>query len=292
MSSPGHQPLPLSTAPSHQRRSWFTRLLRSQSCLIGGMLFLLILGMALSAGWLFPGDPLELVAEPFLRPGQDPAYLLGTDMLGRDILAGIVHGSRASLLIAGVATLISGVLGVAGGLASGYFGGGIDREISRVAVFFQTMPPFLFALAIVAIVRPSVATIAVAIGVTSWPNLARLVRAEAQKLRHSEMVQASIALGASDLRIILRDILPNTLTPILVSVSLLVATAILTESALAFLGLGDPNIASWGNMVGSGREVLRTDWYIATLPGVAIVVTVLALNLLSDGLAEVLDPRS
>jgi peptide/nickel transport system permease protein len=134
--------------------------------------------------------------------------------------------------------------------------------------------------------------IAVSIGITSWPNLARLVRAEAQKLRNSEMVQASIALGAGDLRIILRDILPNALTPILVSTSLLVATAILTESALAFLGLGDPNVASWGNMVGAGRQVLRTDWYIATLPGIAIVITVLALNLLSDGLADVLDPRS
>ncbi|MFT4510254.1 ABC transporter permease [Caballeronia sp. 15711] len=291
MSNSIAQLTPGPAAVSRKRRSWLMRLVRSPSCVIGGGLLLAILVMAAVAGWLCPGDPLELVADPFLRPGRDPAYLLGTDMLGRNILAGIVHGSRASLLIASVATLIAAALGIAGGLAGGYFGGRVDREISRVTVFFQTMPPFLFALAIVAIVRPSVATIAIAIGITSWPNLARLVRSEAQKLRDSEMVQASIALGASDWRIIIRDILPNTLTPILVSTSLLVATAILTESALAFLGLGDPNVASWGNMVGSGREVLRTDWYIATFPGLAIVVTVLALNLLSDGLAKVLDPR-
>eukprot|EP01037_Dinobryon_pediforme_P029244 gene29244-32814_t len=161
----------------------------------------------------------------------------------------------------------------------------------RVTEFFQTIPAFLFALAIVAVVQPSLLTIALAIGVTSWPSLARLVRAEVLKLHHSDMVQASAALGASDLRIMLRDILPNTLTPILVSTSLMVATAILTESSLAFLGLGDPNSVSWGNMVGAGREVIRTDWYITTLPGIAIVVTVLALNLLGDGLAAVLDPR-
>ncbi|GAB5096870.1 ABC transporter permease [Caballeronia sp. HLA56] len=269
-------------------RRWHAalRFLRAPSALIGGVLLVAIIAVALCAQWLRPGDPLELVAEPFLRPGQDAAFPLGTDMLGRDILSGLLYGARASLVIAAASTFISVVIGVVAGLFAGYFGGWLDREINRVTVFFQTVPPFLFALAIVAIVQPSVMTIALAIGVTSWPNLARLVRAETQKLRHGEMVQASIALGASDLRIIVSDVLPNTMTPVLVSSTLLVATAILTESALAFLGLGDPNVASWGNMVGAGREVLRTDWYIATLPGLAIVVTVLALNLLGDGLAS------
>lgn len=286
---------PVTTSPAASPpagRSFAARLLRTPSALIGGVLLLAVIAAALSAGWLFPGDPLELIAEPFLRPGQDAAWPLGTDMLGRDILAGIFHGARASLVIAAAATAISVLLGMSAGLASGYFGGWLDREINRLCVFFQTVPPFLFALAIVAIVQPSVITIALAIGVTSWPNLARLVRAETQRLRHGEMVQASIALGASDWRIIVHDIVPNTLTPVLVSTSLLVATAILTESALAFLGLGDPNVASWGNMVGAGREVLRTDGYIATLPGLAIVVTVLSLNLLSDGLAALLDRRA
>jgi peptide/nickel transport system permease protein len=213
-------------------------------------------------------------------------------MLGRDLLTGIFHGARVSMLIAGVSTLIALVLGVSGGVLAGFYGGRTDAALMRVAEFFQTVPSFLFALAIVAVLRPSLSSIALAIAVTSWTPLARLLRAEVLKLRHGEMVQASIALGASDARVILREILPNTLTPVLVSTSMMVATAILTESSLAFLGLGDPNVVSWGNMVGAGREVLRTDWYVCTLPGLAIVLTVLALNLLGDGLADVLDPRA
>ncbi|RFB67500.1 MULTISPECIES: ABC transporter permease [unclassified Herbaspirillum] len=282
-------PASLIAAPT--TRGWFARLLRSPSALIGGVLLLLVVLMALSSPLLFPGDPLDMVAEPFLHPGVDAAHLLGSDMLGRDLLSGIFHGARVSLLIAVVSTLLALVLGISGGLLAGYYGGLADALLMRVTEFFQTIPSFLFALAIVAVVQPTLVTIALAIGVTAWPSLARLVRAEVLKLRHSEMVQASAALGATDLRIMLRDILPNTLTPILVSTSLMVATAILTESSLAFLGLGDPNAVSWGNMVGSGREVIRTDWYITTIPGIAIVITVLALNLLGDGLADVLDPR-
>ena len=283
--------LPASQIAAPQRRRWWHRLLRSPAALVGGTLLLLVLAMALSAPWVFPGDPLDMVTEPFVRPGVDAAHLLGSDMLGRDLLSGIFHGARMSLLIAVVSTLLALVLGMSGGVLAGYYGGRIDALLMRVTEFFQTIPAFLFALAIVAVVQPSLLTIALAIGVTSWPSLARLVRAEVLKLRYSDMVQASAALGASDLRIMLRDILPNTLTPILVSTSLMVATAILTESSLAFLGLGDPNSVSWGNMVGAGREVIRTDWYITTLPGIAIVVTVLALNLLGDGLAAVLNPR-
>ncbi|MFL9927088.1 ABC transporter permease [Herbaspirillum lusitanum] len=282
---------PASRIAGPRQRGWPARLLRSPSALTGAVLLALVLMMAASAGWLFPGDPLDMVAEPFLHVGADPAFPLGTDMLGRDLLSGIFHGARVSLLIAVVSTLLSLALGVSGGLLAGYYGGRADALLMRVTEFFQTIPSFLFALAIVAVAQPSLLTISLAIGVTAWPSLARLVRAEVLKLRHGEMVQASAALGASDTRIMLRDILPNTLTPILVSTSLMVATAILTESSLAFLGLGDPNASSWGNMVGAGREVIRTDWSIATIPGIAIVVTVLALNLLGDGLADVLDPR-
>lgn len=268
------------------------QMLRSPSALIGWGLLLVVLVMAAGADLFYPEDPLAMVAEPFLRPGADSAFLLGTDMMGRDIAAGIVHGARASLLIALMATLVALVLGIALGLAGGFHGGAIDAATVRLTEFFQTVPPFLFTLTIIAVIQPNLWTIALAIGLTSWPGLARLVRAETLRLRHGEMVQASIALGAGDWRIITRDILPNAMAPILVSTSLMVATAILTESALAFMGLGDPNVASWGNMVGSGREVLRTDWYIAALPGAAILLTVLALNLLGDGLADALDPRS
>jgi peptide/nickel transport system permease protein len=278
-------------APARPSHGLLRRALRSPSALVGGVLLLGVLAMALSAGWLFPGDPLDMVAEPFLRPGADRAHPLGTDMMGRDLLAGVFHGSRVSLAIAAASTAIALLLGVSGGLLAGFYGGRVDTVVTRITEFFQTVPSFLFALAIVAVLQPSVAHIALAIAITSWPPLARLVRAEVLKLRHGEMVQASIALGASDARLILQEILPNVLTPVLVSTSLMVASAILTESSLAFLGLGDPNIISWGNMVGAGREVLRTDGFVATLPGVAIVVTVLALNLLGDGLADLFDPR-
>lgn len=268
------------------------RLLARPSAVVGLALLAVVLVAAAGADRFFPEDPLAMVALPLLPPGEDPAFPLGTDMLGRDIAAGVFHGARVSLLIGVVATLVSLVIGVGIGALAGYYRGALDRALMRVTELFQTIPPFLFALAIVAVLQPSIPTIVGAIGVTSWPSLARLVRAEVLKLRTSEMVEASIALGAGDARIILRHILPNAAGPILVSASILVATAILTESSLAFLGLGDPNVVSWGGMVGAGREVLRTDWYVATLPGVAIVIAVLALNLLGDGLNDALDPRS
>ncbi|GGF68364.1 ABC transporter permease [Azorhizobium oxalatiphilum] len=273
------------------RSGFLWRLLRRPSGVVGLLLLAAIIAVAASAPLLYPDDPLDMVAQPFLWPGQDAAYPLGTDMMGRDIASGIFHGARVSLLIGAVAASVSLLIGTATGALAGYYGGRTDAALMRVTELFQTIPPFLFALAIVAILQPSIPTITLAIGITAWPSLARLVRAEVLKLRNGELVQASIALGAGDLRIIVLHILPNTLAPIIVSASILVASAILTESSLAFLGLGDPNVVSWGGMVGAGREVLRTDWYIATLPGLAIVVAVLALNLLGDGLNDALDPK-
>ena len=268
-----------------------TRSRISTSALTGGLVLILILAGAAAAPFLYPGDPLDMVASPFIWPGTDPAYPLGTDMLGRDIAAGILHGSRVSLLIGLVATLVSLVIGGAFGAVAGFYGGRTDWALMRATELVQTIPPFLFALAIVAILQPSVPTIVIAIGLTAWPSLARLVRAEVLRLRNGDFVQASISVGASHRRIILLEILPNALAPVIVSASILIAGAILTESSLAFLGLGDPNVASWGGMVGAGREVLRTDWYIATLPGLAIVAAVLGLNLLGDGLNDLLDVR-
>lgn len=278
-------------APPARSRGVVLRLLRRPSGLVGAVLLVAILAMVAVAPLLFPNDPLDMVAQPFLWPGQDPEFPLGTDMLGRDLASGIVHGARISLLIGVVASLVSVVIGVAVGALAGFYGGKADEVLMRLTELFQTIPPFLFALAIVAILQPSIAAIVVAIGLTSWPGLARLLRAEVLKLRKGDFVQAAVASGASDIRIILRHILPNALAPVIVTSSVLVASAILTESGLAFLGLGDPNVMSWGAMVGAGREVIRTDWYIATLPGIAIVAAVLALNLLSDALNDVLDPK-
>jgi len=269
------------------------RILRRPSGAVGSAVLALVGLAALSAEIVRPGDPLDMVAAPFLWPGTESSYPLGTDMLGRDLAAGLLYGARVSLLIGVVATAITlGIgIGVGAGALAGFYRGRLDQALMRTTELFQTIPPFLFALAIVAVLQPSLTTITFAIGVTAWPSLARIVRAEVLALRDGEMVQAAIALGAGDARILLLHILPNVLGPVLVSASILVATAILTESSLAFLGLGDPNVVSWGGMVGAGREVLRTDWYVAALPGLAIVAVVLGLNLLGDALADALDPR-
>lgn len=282
---------PVLPAVRAARTKWLVRLLRQPSAVAGLILIAAVVAMAVFADRLFPEDPLDLAGQPFLRPGEDGAFPLGTDMLGRDLASGTFHGARVSLLIGAVATAVSLGIGVGIGALAGYYGGKVDAVLMRLTEFFQTIPPFLFALTIVAILQPSIATIVGAIGVTSWPSLARLVRAEILKLRQGDMVQAIVALGASDTRIIILHLLPNAFGPIIVSASVMVASAILTESSLAFLGLGDPNVVSWGGMVGAGREVLRSDWYIATIPGIAIVIAVLGLNLLGDGLNDAIDPK-
>ncbi|MES2188044.1 MAG: ABC transporter permease [Pseudomonadota bacterium] len=236
-------------------------------------------------------DPLAMVARPYLWPGTDMAHPLGTDMLGRDLLAGILHGARFSLLIGLAAGLLAALFGLLVGSVAGYCGGAIDALLMRVTDIFQTMPSLVFTIVLVVILRPTVGSIVLGIAVTSWPNIARLVRAEALRLRHSEFVQAAAVQGLGDLRIIGIHILPNVLSPAVVMASILVGHAILTEASLSFLGLGDPNIASWGSMIGSGREVLRTAWYMTAIPGVAIFLTVIALNLIGNALNDLLNPR-
>ena len=257
---------------------------------LGLAVFLLVLGMALSAPYLFPEDPFAMVTRPLLWPGESRAYLLGSDMLGRDVLAGIFHGARVSLAIGAAATAAALGVGVLVGALAGYHGGALDDLLMRSTEAFQTIPPFVFVIVVVVIARPSIASTVLAIALVSWPSVARLVRAEFMALRHREFVQACRAVGMGDLRIVFRQILPNALAPIIVTASIMVATAILTESALAFLGLGDPNVMTWGSMIGAGREMLRTEWYLTAIPGLAILVTVLALNLVGEGLNDALNP--
>ena len=256
------------------------------------LMFLLFVGaVALAAPWLYPEDPLAMVARPFLWPGQDLDYPLGTDSLGRDVAAGIVWGARISLLV-GIAAMLLGVaIGLAVGSIAGYFGGWIDEGLKRFIEIFQTVPNFVLLVVVVAIVHPSVTTIILAIALVTWPTAARLVRAEFRSLREKDFVMAARGLGYGHARIVVREILPNALPPIIVTSSVLVATAILLESALSFLGLSDPNVVSWGSMIGAARELLRTAWYLSALPGLAIVLTVLALNLLGDALNDALNPR-
>ena len=272
-------------------RDFWRRFRRNRAALVG--LFVLggVLAMALSAPLLFPVNPWEMVAAPFVWPGQDAQLLLGSDMLGRDLASGLFHGARVSLIVGFVATLVAVLVGTSIGALAGYYRGWVDDLLMRFTELFQTIPQFIFAIVMVAILSPSVLNVIVAIALVSWPSVARLVRGEFLALREREFVQASIAIGMGDLRIIVTQILPNALGPIIVTGSLMVATAILTEGGLAFLGLGDPNIMSWGTIIGGGRDALRSAWYITAIPGLAIMLTVLALNLVGEGLNDALNPR-
>ena len=264
---------------------------RNRAAVLGLALLLFILLLAISGPFLYPGDSWSIVARPFLWPGENSAFPLGSDSLGRDVAAGIFQGARVSLLIGTVATIAALLIGVTVGAFAGYYGGWIDDALMRLTEVFQTMPFFVFTIVVVSIFKPSVVTIVAAIATVSWPAVARLVRGQFLALKAREFVQASIALGMGDARIIFRQILPNTLAPVIVTASVMVATAILTEASLSFLGLGDPNTMTWGTMIGAGRPMLRTAWYLTAIPGVAILITVLAINLVGEGLNDALNPR-
>ncbi len=262
---------------------------RNKGAVVGLALLVLVVLLALAAPLAFPASPWEMTGPPFQRPLGD--YLLGTDMLGREILSGIVHGARVSLMVGVVSTVVAVSLGIALGALAGYFGGAIDDALMRFTEFFQTIPSFVFAIVLVAIFRPSIISIVAAIAIVSWPPVARLVRGEFLTLRGREFVQAAVVIGESHLKIILSQILPNAMSPVIVMASLMIASAILLESALSFLGLGDPNMMSWGYMIGASRSVMRQAWWMSTFPGIAIFLTVLALNLVGEGLSDAMNPR-
>lgn len=269
---------------------WKT-LLRNRGAAIGLAVLAAVIAVALVGPLLYSTSPWRMVQRPFLPPLAVDGFVFGTDALGRDVTAGLVHGARVSLLVGLVSTLVALAVGVPLGAVAGYFGGWADDLLMRFTEFFQTIPSFALAIVLVAILQPSIVSIVAAIAIVSWPPVARLVRGEVLSLRTREYVQAAIVTGQSHKWIIWREILPNALSPIIVLASLMVATAILLESSLSFLGLGDPNLMSWGYMVGAGRTVIRQAWWITVLPGIAILLTVLALNLIGEGLNDALNPR-
>ena len=273
------------------RRSGAAAFLRDPFGMTGAALLGLIAAGAALAPLLYPGDPLDMVAAPFLWPGADANFPLGTDSLGRDVAAGLLHGARVSLLIGVVATCIGVVIGLSVGAVAGYFGGRADAALVRLIQVFHVMPAFVLLVVLVAVLQPSVGVVTLAIGLLSWPTLARLVRAEVRALRERDFVVAARSLGQHPARTLAREVLPNALPPVIVAATVMTASAILSESALSFMGLGDPNVMSWGSMIGAGREFLRVAWFLAALPGLAIVLTVLALNLVGDALNDALDPR-
>lgn len=271
--------------------SFFARFAQNRGALVGLFILIAIILMAVSAPLVYPESPWRMLQRPFLPPLEVDGFPLGTDTMGRNVAAGIMHGAWVSLLIGLVSTLVALTIGVPLGAIAGYYGGLIDDALMRFTEFFQTIPNFALAIVLVAIMQPSVASIVLAIALVSWPPVARLVRAEFMSLRHREYVEAARLVGQTNRTIILRQILPNTLSPIIVLASLMVATAILLESALSFLGLGDPNVMSWGYMIGAARTVIRQAWWLSFFPGLAILLTVLALNLVGEGLDDALNPK-
>ena len=266
------------------------RFSKNKSAVFGLIILFLVILMAVIANWIYPDDPFRLAGKPMSSPGTN-GFLLGSDTLGRDVAAGIAHGAKTSILSGLLATIAAVFIGIIFGALAGYYGGVIDDALMRVTEIFQTIPSFVFAILLVAIMKPSIESIVIAITVVSWPAVARLVRGEFMSLKNREFVQACHTLGMNDSRIMMREILPNCLSPVIVIGSLMVATAILIESGLAFLGLGDPNIMSWGFQIGAGRTMLRSAWWVCTFPGIAILITVLAINLVGEGLNDAFNPR-
>ncbi|NNM74354.1 ABC transporter permease [Enterovirga aerilata] len=271
--------------------TFLRRFARNRGALIGLLVLALIVAAAVAAPVLYPTSPWRMVSRPFMAPFALERFPLGTDALGRDVAAGLMHGARVSLLIGFVSTLVALLIGVPLGAVAGYFGGIVDDLCMRFTELFQTVPSFALAIVIVAILQPSITSIVLAIALVSWPPVTRLVRGEVLSLRSRDYVQAAITVGQRTPRIIFGQVLPNTVAPIIVMASLMIASAILLESSLSFLGLGDPNLMTWGYMVGAGRTRLIEAWWISFFPGLAIFLAVLALNLVGEGLSDALNPR-
>lgn len=252
-----------------------------------GILILLVL-VALLAPWISPGDPLRMAARPLLAPFADPNFPLGTDRLGRDVLAGIIHGTRTSLAVGLAAAVAAIAVGLLVGLTAGFAGGLIDEALMRVVDAFQIVPGFLLALAFVSVIGASVPVVVVAIALGAWTNPARLMRAQVLSIRERDYVASARTIGMHPAEIALREILPNAVPPVLALSAIIVAAAILTEAALSFLGLGDPNIVTWGSMIAEGRNILRSSPSLSIFPGIALVVTVVGVYLFSEGLAKAL----
>ena len=277
-------------------RAW-RKLVRNPAALAGALILLAVIGAAVLAPWVAPQDParqslIRRFTPPVWAHGGNIAYPLGTDQVGRDILSRIIYGARVSLLVGISAVLVSLTVGVTLGLLSGFLRGRVDTVIMTVVDVTLSFPQLLLALAFVAALGPSLLTIIVVLGLTGWERYARVVRAEVLALREKDFVEAARAIGASPTRLLLGHLLPNTFSSIIVMSTLQVAQAILQEAALSFLGVGTGSAhPTWGQMISLGRDFVSVAWWPATFPGLAILLTVLAINLVGDRLRDALDPR-
>ena len=267
------------------------RLLATPEGAIGLALLACLALVALFAPVLSPGDPLRIAGRALTTPFSDPAFPLGTDRLGRDVLAGLIHGARTSLAVGLAAAAAALAMGLCVGLAAGFAGELLDEALMRVVDAFQIVPGFLLALAFVSVVGPSVPVVVLAIALGAWADPARLTRAQVLSVRERDYVAAARVAGMHPVGIAVREILPNVLPPVLALSAIIVAAAILTEAALSFLGLGDPNVVTWGSMIAEGRNVLRSSPWLSIFPGIALVFTVVGVYLLGEGLTRVLSGR-
>lgn len=296
--SPPEVSYALEHAAAHERSRAWRKLTRSPFALAGVLILLIVMAAALAAPWVAPHDPaqqslLRRFTPPLWAAGGSAAYPLGTDQVGRDILSRIIHGARISLVVGTLAVVVSLAVGVTLGLLSGFVGGRLDSVIMTVVDITLSFPQLLLALAFVAALGPSLATIIVVLGLTGWERYARVVRAEVLALREKDFIEAARAMGVSSPRMLFQHILPNTFSSIIVMSTLQVAQAILQEAALSFLGVGTGSAyPTWGQMIALGRDFVSVAWWLPTFPGLAILVTVLAINLVGDRLRDALDPRT
>lgn len=271
-----------------RNRSW-QRFKANRNALFGFYVLTVLLIVAVAAAQIAPYDQLAM-GQSFHPPSAD--HLLGSDSLGEDILTNILFGARTSLIVGFCAVLTSTTLGILVGATAGYFGGMADNILMRVTEMFQILPQFFLAIVIVALFGSSIWNVILVIGLLTWPVTARLLRAEFLALRHREFVDAARSLGMSDFDIIVREILPNALPPIIVNCTLQISSAILLETSLSFLGLGDPNVMSWGTMLHNAQDFFSQAWWMAAFPGLALFLTTLSLNLVGDGLNDALNPKN
>lgn len=265
------------------------RFRRNRLAMVGLVLLAITVAMAIAAPFVAPEGPFKLVGGRLRPPSAQ--FWLGTDHLGRDVLAGVLYGARTSLLVGLASVAIAVGIGVIVGAIAGYYGGWIDEILTRVTEIFQVMPRFFLALFVVAFFGASLWGIIFVIGILNWSEIARLLRGEFLSLKERPFVTAARAYGASDRQIIVSEILPNAISPVIVAGSLQIASAVLLEAALSFLGVGDPSTMSWGTMLNSAQQFLRYAWWSATFPGIAICIMTLGVALVSDGLNDALNPR-
>ena len=264
--------------------------LRNYSAVMGLIILSLIVVISLIGPLVYSTDPFEMVWAPFTKPGEQ-GFILGTDYLGRDLLAQIIHGGKVTLAVGCAAAFLSVFIGITIGSLSGFYRGWVEEVLMRITEFFQVLPTLLFSMVIVALFGASLPVITFAIGIVSWTAVARITRAEFLRIRELEYVTASRSVGARNIYLIMQVILPNALPRIVVQATLMVGSAILFEAGLSFLGLSDPNVMSWGAIMGNNRQYILLEGYILMYPGLAIFITVLAISLVGDGLNDALNPK-